>query len=390
MAASTTSVFDALSLQQNVSDSVANSLLSAGITFMQNKKYDRAAQAFRAASAMKPDLTQAYTNLGAAYSSLGKNKEAIAAYKLSLKVDKTQDTVYTTLANLYIDQKQSSDAMKVLKDGIKQNNQNTLAYYTLGQLQSQSGDYASAVTNFKQVIKLEPKNANGFYALGMALDNQGKYNEGITQLQKATSLKKDFVAAIYELGHAYYKNGDEAKAKEQIDSLNSIASSSSLSFSSKLQNEMAKPKMYYYDSVDSSLELSMGPVSLLAVDSSYITAGTTHEVKASFAFDSDMDPTSIMNVTNWSITKASGGTAGIYNNGLYSDRNIPVPTIPSRVTYDATNRTATVVFPLTQNATGDGIIDPSHLVFKFLGKSQAGVTIDESADQYDGFSGEMF
>lgn len=387
---STTTIFDVLAAQYSNRSSVADTALSAGISFYQDKKYDRAAQAFKYAASLNPSLTEAYTYLGYSYSSQGKTKEAITAFKQSLKVDKTQDTLYSTIADLYIQQGQKSDAMQVLKDGIKQNKLNTPAYYTLGQLQAQAGDYASAETSFQQVIKLEPKDGNGYYALGMALNGMGQYSDAITQLEKATSLKKDFEAAYYELGRAYNGLGNQDKVQEQIDTLNDIGTSTATALSGSLTLETAKPKLYYYNSVDSTLQLSMGPVSLLALNSNFSTPGATSEVKVSFAFDTGMDPSSVMTTTNWSITRASGGTAGIYNNGLYSDKNIPVPVIPSRVSYDATNRTATLYFSLTQNATGDGKIDPSHLVFKFNGKDLKGAVMDESADQYDGFAAEMF
>lgn len=387
---SATTIFDVIAAQSSNQTSVANTALSAGISFYQDKKYDRAAQAFKYAAALNPALTEAYTYLGYSYSSQGKTKEAISAFKQSLKVDKTQDTLYTTIANLYLQQGQNSDAMQILKDGIKQNKLNTPAYYTLGQLQAQAGDYASAETNFQQVVKLEPKDGNGYYALGMALNGMGQYNDAITQLEKATSLKKNFEAAYYELGRAYNGLGNQDKVQEQIDILNNIGTSTAVALSSSLSLETAKPKMYYYDAVKSSLQLSLGPVSLLAIDPSFITPGATRDVQVAFAFDSDMDPSSVVSVVNWSISKASGGAAGIYNNGLYSDKNIPVPIMPTRVSYDSSTRTATLSFSLTQNATGTGMIDPSHLVFKFMGKDQKGSVMDESANQYDGFASEMF
>jgi hypothetical protein len=64
--------------------------------------------------------------------------------------------------------------------------------------------------------------------------------------------------------------------------------------------------------------------------------------------------------------------------------------MPKQVTYDPVNREATLVFSLTQNSSADGIIDPSHLVFKFKGTDQNGKAMDPLADQYDGFKGSSF
>jgi hypothetical protein len=109
-----------------------------------------------------------------------------------------------------------------------------------------------------------------------------------------------------------------------------------------------------------------------------------------FVFDSDMDPSSVKNITNWSISKAAGGEAGIYNNGLYSPKNISAPAIPKQASYDPLTREATLVFTLTQNSTADGTIDASHLVFKFTGTDKNGKSMDPLADQFDGFRSTPF
>ncbi len=57
------------------------------------------------------------------------------------------------------------------------------------------------------------------------------------------------------------------------------------------------------------------------------------------------------------------------------------------MTYDADSYTATIGFTIHQNETADGTIDPSHIVFKFDGEDAYGVSMDEDADEYSGFSG---
>jgi len=264
----------------------------------------------------------------------------------------------------------------------------------LGQLQAKSGDYKSAEANFRQVTKLEPKDGNGYYALGMTLNGQKRYDEAITQLQKAISLKKDFSAAIYELGRAYNGIGDQDKVQEQIDRLKSVGTSTASAFSSLLQNETAKPKIYYHDFVDSTLNLSLGVMDSLLVknpDGTTRTAavGETVQYRVVFAFNTDMDPTSVNQLANWQITKARGGTAGLYDNGLYRPNEISIPVIPENVSYDPKTREATLTFSLTQQNSGD-VIDPKRIVSRYLGKDVNGRTMDESADQYDGFSGGPF
>lgn len=385
-------MFSALTSTADLRTSVANTLLSSGINAMQNKKYTQAAASFRQAAAMQPDLVAAYTYQGDANARLGKRKEAIEAYKMSLSVDKTQDEVYTSLAGVYIDNGQKAEAEKVLKDGIKQNKLNTLAYYTLGQLQAQNKDYSAAEANFREVIKLEPKDGNGYYALGMALNGQGKYEEAVEQLQKATQLKKNFSPAILELGRAYAGIGDKEKAQEQIDALTALATSDSLISAQELAAEIRQPKIYSYNGDKSTLKLNMSTVSLLALDPvTFIQPGASKDFTVQLNFDSEMDVGSVMNPTNWRISKASGITEGLYNNGLYSAKDVSVPYIPKNVVYDPTTQQATLTFTIRQLSTSiNGTIDPKHLVFKFMGKDVNGKSMDPTADQYEGWKGGVF
>jgi len=385
-------IFSALTSTADLRTNLANTLLSSGINSMQNKDYTQAAASFRQAAALQPDLPEAYTYQGDAYSRMGKKKEAIEAYKMSLSVDKTQDEVYTTLAGVYVDNGQKAEAEKVLKAGIKQNKLNTLAYYTLGLMQEQDGRYSEAEANFRQVVKLEPKDGNGYYALGLALNGQDRFKEAAVQLEKAISLKKDFSPALLELGRAYVGLRQLDKAQNQIDALNKIETSDAQFSAEELAAEIKHPKISYYSSAKSSLQLSFSNSSLLVLDPvTFIDPGTRRDFTVTFGFDSEMDIGSVMDPLNWRISKATGGTAGLYNNGLYSAKDVPVPYIPKSVTYDPTTKQATLTFSIHQLATSnEGTLDPKHLVFKFLGKDIDGKTMDSTADEYNGWNGEPF
>ena len=54
--------------------------------------------------------------------------------------------------------------------------------------------------------------------------------------------------------------------------------------------------------------------------------------------------------------------------------------------WDADNLTATVYFTITQNATSNAAIDPSHVEFKFSGKDIYGLKMNPKFDQFSGFN----
>ena len=109
-----------------------------------------------------------------------------------------------------------------------------------------------------------------------------------------------------------------------------------------------------------------------------------------FQFNGEMDTTSVKNIANWKISKATGGKAGYYNHGytLNPQKQADLPLLKN-VSYDPTKQQATVTFSIKQNATADAVIDPAHIVFKFSGKDIQGKSMDTTGDEFDGF-GKVF
>lgn len=100
-----------------------------------------------------------------------------------------------------------------------------------------------------------------------------------------------------------------------------------------------------------------------------------------------MDIASVTNPLNWSVTKAKSTEGGYYNNLMPENpKDAVIPTIPLAVVYNTHTQEATVQFRINQNATGDALIDPKHIVFKFSGKDAAGKDMDQTANEIDGYS----
>jgi hypothetical protein len=107
-----------------------------------------------------------------------------------------------------------------------------------------------------------------------------------------------------------------------------------------------------------------------------------------FIFNKDMDPQSVQNISNWFISKStSSETGGAYNWGLaVKPTEANISPLPISVIYNPDTLTASVSFKITQNAAGDGTLDPSHIMFKFSGLDTYKNSMDLSADQYSGIS----
>jgi len=107
-----------------------------------------------------------------------------------------------------------------------------------------------------------------------------------------------------------------------------------------------------------------------------------------FVFNKEMDTASVQSITNWNINRStSASTGGYYNWGMkVGSTEISLSAMPINVIYDSETLSAKVTFKITQNASGNGTIDLSHLVFKFQGDDIYGNSMDASGDQYNRLS----
>jgi tetratricopeptide (TPR) repeat protein len=378
-----------LSSQKAQREQVAQYALARGLSLMQEKKYDRAVSEFKRAAAFNPEMIEAYEYLGKTYQITGKSKEAIEAFKSGVAYNPTSEKAITSLGNAYIEAKQYDEAEKQFKRLAMVAPTSAYPYNSLGHIYQVTSRFTDAEAQFKKVIKLSPRDANGYYGLGLALSKQKKYAEAIEQFEEAIALKKDFAYAFSDLGYAYIESGVREKAEGIVQILEDLDSNLAL----ELRLALYTPKISSVKPLDSTFPSVLGPRTPVSVlDASLITPNQTKTFSLTFQFNQAMDASSVQNSLNWFIYKASGGTSGWYNNGItiQPEKEILLSPIPSQVTYDPTKYTATIFFPITQNATGDGVIDPSHWVFKFNGNDISGHIMDPGGDEYDGFALSTF
>ncbi len=101
-----------------------------------------------------------------------------------------------------------------------------------------------------------------------------------------------------------------------------------------------------------------------------------------------MDPGSVQNIGNWQIMREDKTLiSDKYNYGMpVHSTEVGLPFMPIRVSYDPDSQSAQVTFRISQNSSGNGTIDTSHILFRFSGIDSYGKSMDPAADEYSGFS----
>lgn len=375
--------------QQLQLESIAGAALSAGIDHYTNKRYAEAAEAFGrsvALSPTSPNATTAAEYQASSYIKLGRMDKAVDAYERAIRLDPQNDASLVKLGNLFFTEERYKDAETVYQKAALLNPTHT-NHYSLGQAQLATGNYTGAERSFETVTRLIPDQPNGYFGLGQAYAKQELYDRAVEQFEIAIEKDPEFYSSYLELGYTLADAGRMADAQVQHELLNE----KDAGLADQLDRYLYKvdtPKIMFASAMSSFNYTMPMRTQLSALDSYLAAAGAEKSFNMIFQFDKEMDRESVENIYNWSIRRADGTAFGDrYNFGLSIDpTEVTLPPYPDNVYYDADNFTATVRFTLTQNATSDATIDPSHVVFRFNGKDRFGNTMDPASDEFSGFS----
>jgi tetratricopeptide (TPR) repeat protein len=260
--------------------------------------------------------------------------------------------------------------------------------YSLGQAYIELGRYSDAETQYSEIQRLAPQEAGGHLGMGLTYSRQDKHEEAIRQFRQAISRDEKLYDAYAQLGYSYADMGDMESAQNLVDNLERLGQADLADTLSRYMYKVDPPKMMFAQA-SSTFSFSLGKgTPLVALNSYLMNPNASKTLSIKIQFDKTMDRDSIENPVNWQISRATGqGPGQAYNFGLpISPNEAKLPSIPSAVTWDADNLTATVYFTITQNAASNATIDPSHVEFKFSGKDTYGLKMNPKFDQFSGFN----
>lgn len=389
-AVSSSNLFNVTSQSSAQLESLASSALKGAIDKYMDKDYQGAVKDFKRAIGLAPNSSysvDAANYMAQAYLQQGDTENAIKAYQTGIRLNPYRDDSHIQLANLYFYERRFDEAIGEFKEAVLLN-PSAGNYYSLGQGYLGAKQYGSAETQFSQVIKMQPQDPAGYFGMGQAYSQQGRYEDALSQFEVAVLKDSKFNDAYAEMGYAYADMGMMAEAQAQVDFLEN-ADPSLASSVGRYMYKVDSPKITYAIA-DSTFGYSLtNNTSLAALDSYLANADASKNFTMMFQFDKQMDRESVENRLNWQISRSTqSGPGQAYN------YNMPVPEtevtlhpIPENIYWDETKLMATVTFRITQNATADGTIDPSHIEFKFSGKDVYGNAMNTDFDQFMGFSG---
>jgi tetratricopeptide (TPR) repeat protein len=383
-------LFSATVRQQDQLDALSNQALTNGIDLYMSERYEDAADEFKRAIGLSPQglyASDAANYLSNAYLKMGKSEKAIDAYKQSIRLNPYRDDTHISLGNLYYSLERFKEAESEYLEAYRINPSGT-SQYSLGQVYLEMEQFSDAQQAFNKVKQLDPDSINGDFGIGLSFSAQGRYEDAIGRFEAVIAKDNRFYDAYAEMGFAFADLGKMEEAQGIVDFLENQDESSLADTLSRYMYKVDPPKIMYANASSSfAYGLSVNtPVA--ALDAYLANADTSRSFTMTFQFDKKMDRGSVENILNWEISRADGIGAKHYNYGLpAASTEVSLPPFPQSVYYDEKNLTATLRFSISQNATADGTIDPSHIAFTFKGVDEYGLKMDPKADQFTGFSG---
>ncbi len=131
------------------------------------RRYDAILNAFKSATAYKPDFADAYMTMGVAYLSIGDARNASYAYREVVRLKPDYAEAYNALAIAYAEQGYFDAAAQTLESAIKLKPDFIEAHTSLGRVYERLERWRDALTCYKAVLQLDENNIDAHFHAGM-------------------------------------------------------------------------------------------------------------------------------------------------------------------------------------------------------------------------------
>jgi TonB family protein len=198
--------------------------LDRGTNLLKSYRYDEAIAEFREAIRLKPGNLFAHYKLGMAYIEAGRYAEGEGVCEGALAITRPKQPGEFDLSNLLTCLGEAK--FRLGKDDEAINAFRRVAEMNPGIFDIQirlahslirKGANDEAISVLKECLTLEPENANVPYILAGVYLTQGRLDEVITNLKSAIKLDPNYAEAHFGLGMAYSAIGEKKAALEEYD-----------------------------------------------------------------------------------------------------------------------------------------------------------------------------
>ena len=156
-----------------------------------------------------------WNNLGIAYLDQQQYSDAVRAFSEVVKLRPDYTDAYTNIALTEIQWEKYDSAHATIQRALALSPKNTRALYYLALLQRRAGDYDAETANLKTVAEQFPQSRDARRDLGLAFYREHDYVKAREQFEALQQIDPDDLTAHYNLSIIYRRMGMDQQAAEQ-------------------------------------------------------------------------------------------------------------------------------------------------------------------------------
>lgn len=163
-----------------------------GSAYFTNGEFERSAEAYEKAAALKPEVGEVHRNLGLAYFEIKELEKAEAAFRKAFEMSGDEEAVFY-LARTAYNRKDYETALDWTLKAIQNDSKNAGFYNLKGAILNQTERYLEAIGSFQAGLVLAPEDINIQINLGVAYINNEEPEKARAVLEKVLPKIQDAV-----------------------------------------------------------------------------------------------------------------------------------------------------------------------------------------------------
>jgi tetratricopeptide (TPR) repeat protein len=192
---------------------VFESVLASAQQAQARSDFQAAAEFYRQAVGLHPEIAELRANLGLMYYETGNNEQAAEAFRQAIRLNQTLFVPNLFLGLEYVKLKRWNEAIPCLKRAARAKPTDVQAQLALGQAYVRSGNTRLALSVYSRAIQLSPEDADVWYRLGLRYLEQVEADARILLTRhRDSAYLQALIADTFSEQRAFIQAGDAYKA----------------------------------------------------------------------------------------------------------------------------------------------------------------------------------
>jgi tetratricopeptide (TPR) repeat protein len=218
--------------------SLVDDHLLLGRLYRLNNELQKAENEFKTAVKLQPDSEEAVTTLAYLYNEEGDSTRAIQALN-SIPDAERSAKLYSALGYTYEQQKEFKNAIAAYRHAIELDRDNLDAIRGLAQNLMNDGQTDAALEQYKIIADANPEDAQTYLRMAEIYRKSGKFDLALDNLKKAESMVQDSIEVPYQIAAVYQAQGRYDEAAQTLKALLDKTEKADTSYTQSERNNRA-------------------------------------------------------------------------------------------------------------------------------------------------------